>query len=75
MNEDKKKCYQAEIRFLRAYDYYNKVMFYGDIPLIDKVIESAADANLARTPKSEVVQFILNELTEITNQFPVQNVI
>ena len=75
MDADKKARYKAEVRFLRAYDYYNKVMFYGDIPLIDKVIASSADANLPRTPKAEVEQFIINELSEIANQLPIQNTI
>ena len=47
----------AEVRFLRAYDYFNKVMFYGDIPLVTSVIEKPEDANLSRTPKKEVESY------------------
>jgi hypothetical protein len=70
-----KERYKAEVRFLRAYDYYNKVMFYGDIPLVDKVILSGAEAALPRTPKAEVADFVLRELTEIANILPLQNTI
>lgn len=34
MNASLKERYKAEVRFLRAYDYYNKVMLYGDVPLV-----------------------------------------
>jgi hypothetical protein len=70
-----KECYKAEVRFLRAYDYYNKVMFYGDIPLIDKVITAGAEAALPRTPKTEVADFVLKEMAEIANILPAQNTI
>jgi hypothetical protein len=70
-----KERYKAEVRFLRAYDYYNKVMFYGDIPLVDKVITSGAEAALSRTPRTEVADFVLKELTEAANILPVQNTI
>ena len=75
MDEEKKSCYMAEVRFLRAYDYFNKVMFYGDIPLVTSVIEKPEDANLSRTSKKEVEEFILKELFEIAPILPVQNTI
>ncbi len=75
MDESKKDQYKAEVRFLRAYDYFNKVMFYGDIPLIDKVITSAEEANLSRTPKAEVEDFILKELEAVAAILPVQNML
>lgn len=64
---------RAEVRFLRAYDYFNKVMFYGDVPLVLEIQPS--DVTMPRTPSSEVKQFILDELEEISGQLPVQNVI
>lgn len=73
MDPGKKERYKAEVRFLRAYDYYNKVMFYGDVPLVKEVITDAAEAKLARTPKEEVVSFILSELNDISGKLPEQN--
>jgi hypothetical protein len=70
-----KERYKAEVRFLRAYNYFYKIMFYGDIPLVDKVLVSAEEANMSRTPKTEVENFILNELAEIATVLPVQNTI
>src|SRR5690606_36407096 len=33
MDEEKKNRFKAEVRFLRAYDYFRKTQFYGDVPL------------------------------------------
>ena len=73
MDAAKKERYKAEVRFLRAYDYYNKVMFYGDIPLVTKVFANAEEANMARTPQNEVIDFVLTELAAIENALPEQN--
>ncbi|WFE84258.1 RagB/SusD family nutrient uptake outer membrane protein [Parabacteroides chongii] len=75
MDADKKERYKAEVRFLRAYDYYGKIMYYGDVPLVDKVITSAEEANLSRTPKVEVEDFVLKELEAVAAVLPVQNTI
>ena len=32
MNEDLRKRLTAEVRFLRAWDYFQKVTHYGDVP-------------------------------------------
>lgn len=69
MNEDLRKRLTAEVRFLRAWDYFQKVTHYGDVPLVTSVLE-IKNANLPRTEKAKVVEFILNELKEIAPQLP-----
>ena len=69
MDEDLRKRLTAEVRFLRAWDYFVKVTLYGDVPLVKKVL-NPSEANLARTPKSEVVKFILDELHEVYPDLP-----
>lgn len=64
MDEGLRTRLTAEVRFLRAWDYFLKVTLYGDVPLIKSVL-SLEESNQPRTAKAEVVQFILNELTEI----------
>ena len=73
MDEAKKQRYMAEVRFLRAYDYYNKVMFYGDIPLVTEVLKSAGESTLPRNPKEEVISFVMKELTEVASILPEEN--
>ena len=55
-----------EVRFLRAWRYYMMVTAYGDIPLVTEVVPSLEDAKLPATPETDVVEFILDELNDIT---------
>lgn len=71
MDETKKEQFKAEVRFLRAYDYFTKAMFYGDMPLVLELVP--ANSILPRTPVSEIHQFILDELEDISKILPVQN--
>lgn len=73
MEAAKKERYLAEARFLRAYDYFRKVQFYGDVPLVTEVIGNPEDAKIGKTPRAEVVSFILSELDAVSKILPVQN--
>jgi hypothetical protein len=73
MDAAKKEKYLAEARFLRAYDYFRKVEFYGDVPLVTKVIDNPEEAKVARNPKAEVVNFILSELDAVAKILPSEN--
>lgn len=75
MDANLKRQYQAEVRFLRAYDYFNKVMLYGDMPLVKELIEDPTESNLSRTPKAEIEAFILDELNAVAQILPEKNVI
>lgn len=69
MDEELRTRLTAEVRFLRAWHYFLKVTLYGDVPLVKEVLD-ITNSNLPRTPKAEVEQFILSELTEIIPQLP-----
>ncbi len=75
MDEDIKRQYLAEIRFLRAYDYFNKIMLFGDMPLVTTVLKTPAAAQLSRTPQKEVEEFIIKELDECALDLPESNFI
>ncbi len=66
-----KEKLKSEVRFLRAYDYFLKAMFFGDMPLITKTITSTELP--ARTPVTQIHAFILDELDKISKILPVQN--
>jgi len=66
-----KEKLKAEVRFLRAYDYFLKSMFFGDMPLITKTIPSTELPS--RTPVAQIHAFILDELDKISKILPVQN--
>ncbi|MDR1667017.1 MAG: RagB/SusD family nutrient uptake outer membrane protein [Bacteroidales bacterium] len=56
-----KDAYAAEIKTLRALAYFWLTCYWGDVPWIDHVI-TAEDAYCSRTPRSEVVQHLLDDL-------------
>src|SRR5690606_11226379 len=59
----------GEARFLRAYSHFYLTEFFGDIPLVTKSI-SFDEAEMPRTSKTEVVDWILNEMDEIAPDLP-----
>ena len=69
MDEALKNRLIGEVRFLRAYQYFIMTQFYGDIPLV-KTVLSLDEANRPRTPKVEVIEFILSELKEAVQLLP-----
>ena len=55
--------FEAEARFLRAYAYFNLVRFFGDVPLVDRVIgPQETELAFTRVAESEVYDFIVEDL-------------
>lgn len=54
---------RAEARFLRAYTYHYLVDNFGDVPLVTRVL-TLEEMKVPKNPKSEVIDFVLKELTE-----------
>lgn len=61
-----------EIRFLRAYYYFNLVRQYGAVPLITEKIDKSQVNSLERTPAKDVFEFIDKECSEIAGHLPLQ---
>ena len=61
---------KAEVRFIRAFAHFNLTKSYGDVPLVDRNITPEEAQQIARTPKLEVVNFIVKELEEIAAILP-----
>ncbi|WP_020597282.1 RagB/SusD family nutrient uptake outer membrane protein [Spirosoma panaciterrae] len=64
-----KDRYKAEARFLRAYNYYLMVKLFGDVPLVTKTLQ-VDEVDVPRTPRADVITFILNELNEASAVLP-----
>tara|TARA_R110002020_G_scaffold475803_1_gene712508 strand:+ start:10809 stop:12431 length:1623 start_codon:yes stop_codon:yes gene_type:complete len=73
MDEDIKARMIAEARFLRAWQHFYLMTWFGDIPLLesDPSIEEAQ--TITRTPRSEVLQFVIAELTDILDDLPARS--
>ena len=70
MDGSLKARYLAEAQFIRAYDYFRLVRAFGDVPLRIHVPKSAAEYNLARTPKAQVWAQIETDLTAAASVLP-----
>lgn len=69
MTENAYKQLDAELRFVRAYCYSQLIELYGAVPLLKHGVD-LSNANVPRSPKAEVEQFLLDELTEIADNLP-----
>lgn len=65
MDTDEYNRLIGEARFLRAYFYTYLSELYGDVPLVVEAT-TLEDSQIARTPKAQVVDFIISELDEIS---------
>ncbi|MEJ2879761.1 RagB/SusD family nutrient uptake outer membrane protein [Pedobacter sp. GR22-6] len=60
---------KAEARFIRAYTYNYLTDYFGDVPLVTNMLK-LEDAQLPKTAKATVVDFVLKELTECAPDLP-----
>jgi starch-binding outer membrane protein, SusD/RagB family len=71
--EDIKKQRVAEIRLIRAYTYFQKVIRYGGVPLITKTQGLGDDWEslfVSRNSEKEIYDFIASEIDEILDDLP-----
>ena len=62
--------YIAEARFFKAYYYFYLTELYGGVPLYKTALTSVDESKVEQTPKSEIIDYILNELELAINNLP-----
>jgi len=72
LTDDQKKQYAAELRFLRAFNYFELVKRMGGVPLITSQLIYDYSGNVAnlqqpRAKESEVYDFIASEVDAVKN--------
>lgn len=68
-NQDHVKHYIGEMYVIRAYNYYQKLVTYGDFPIVTEVLpdeEAALVEASKRSPRYKVARFILEDLDNAT---------
>ncbi len=65
------ELFPYELRFLRAYFYFELFRTYGDVPLVTTTLTNAQANNIARTSADEIVKFIVEELDAVAPYLPV----
>jgi hypothetical protein len=69
-NSAKINHYIGEMYFLRAWEYFSKVKYFGDFPIVKTVLpdnkEVLTEAS-KRAPQTEVIRFIISDLDSAAN--------
>ncbi len=60
----------SEAHFFRAFSFFNLVRAFGDVPKIDFKVESAEDANISKSPASEIYALIDSDLAIAEQNLP-----
>lgn len=65
------EMFPYELRFLRAYFYFELFKTYGDVPLVTTTLTNGQANNIKRTPAEDIVKFIVDECDAIAPYLPV----
>lgn len=60
-DDDSKKDLKAQIRTIRAYEYFTKNFWYGGVPMI-QLFQNAEEAKVARESEEAIKQYVYGEL-------------
>jgi len=64
MDESEKAIITAEVRTLRAYQYFNLALYFGDVPLVQHVLTLEEANSVSRTSRETIWAFLETELKE-----------
>jgi len=70
VSQASKDNYKAEVRFIRAMYYFDLVQFFGDVVVYKTAPKTAEEAKIAKTPKAEVLAFVVEELDFAISKLP-----
>ncbi len=62
--------FEGEAKFARALCHFNLVRAFGDVPIIDQIINYNDEAYFARDPQDEVYEFIESDLLKAIDNLP-----
>ena len=65
------EMFPYELRFLRAYFYFELFKTYGDVPLVTTTLTNAQANTIPRTSADTIVKFIVDECDAIAPYLPV----
>ena len=70
MSETGKKRMIADVRFIRACQYFYLSQFWGAVPLVTKTLTPEEANVVTKTSKAEIINFIIKEFTEAAADLP-----
>lgn len=70
MDEGHRQQIKAQARFLRAFQHWQLMTWYGDVPLLTQDLTIDEALTIGRTPRDQVLEFVLQELDEVEDILP-----
>lgn len=70
IEENVQERYKAEVRFLRAYAYFQLVNVFNRVPLVDRVVTDEEALEIGQSEPEEIFSFIVSEMDAVKDQFP-----
>ncbi len=70
MSDATKNRMIAEARFIRACQYFYLSQFWGSVPLVTNTLTPDEANTVTKTPKSEIISFIIKEFSEAVEYLP-----
>jgi len=70
MTDAEKKIVMAQARFFRAYQYFQLIRQFGDVPYTDSPLELSDQENIVRNPKSEVYSHLMDDFDYAAANLP-----
>lgn len=72
MDGNEKAAFIAEAKYIRAYSYFWLSQLYGNVPFVEKTLTFDEANSVGQATKEEVVNFIINDLTEAAQNLPLK---
>jgi starch-binding outer membrane protein, SusD/RagB family len=69
LSTEAKNRITGQARFILAYDYFEKITLYRDIPLVDKTMR-LEESDLPKTEKSIILTYVLQQLDLAIDELP-----
>ena len=66
-------CMKSEARFIRAIQYFYMSQYFGSVPLVVKVLTPEEANVVTKASNAELIQFCINEFSEIVDYLPGQS--
>ncbi|WP_164112829.1 MULTISPECIES: RagB/SusD family nutrient uptake outer membrane protein [Sphingobacterium] len=70
--EDIRQKLRGQVRFIRAYTYFEMVKLYGGVPLITTAQDRNDDLLIERSSTKDCFDFIINELNQAIEELPIK---
>ncbi len=70
IDTDLRRRMEGEVRFLRAFYYFDLIRYFGRVPLIDRVVSANEAKTIPRSAVSEIYSLILSDLNLAVDYLP-----